>query len=181
MYKKYFDITYYKMAEIYKRLKLDGRNTNYKVSNLGNVWNTKKDFILKQGLRNRYKSVVLSVRKIKEKHSVHRLVAMVFLPNPENKDIVDHIDGVRINNNLTNLRWATQSENQMNAGLSRRNTSGVKGVSWCSRYSKWRVCIFVNGTNTFLGHYDNLDDARKRRIEKAQEYFGEFTHMIEKA
>lgn len=169
------------MAEIYKRLKINGRNTNYKVSTLGNVWNTKKDFILKQGLRNNYKSVVLSIRKIKEKYSVHRLVAIVFIPNPENKELVDHIDGNKINNNLTNLRWATPSENQMNARLSSRNTSGVKGVSWCNKYMKWRACICVDGLAIFLGNYDNIEDAKQRRIEKAHEVFGAFVHNIEKA
>lgn len=53
-------------------------------------------------------------------HLAHRLVAMAFIPNPKHKPVVDHIDGNRANNNVNNLRWATQAENCSNPNTQRR-------------------------------------------------------------
>jgi hypothetical protein len=47
-------------------------------------------------------------------HSIHRLLAITFIPNPDNKPLIDHIDRCRHNNNLSNLRWATWDENMNN-------------------------------------------------------------------
>lgn len=55
---------------------------------------------------------LVTVNKIK--YRVHRLVAEVFIPNPENKPEVDHIDKCPCHNSIDNLRWATHSENQRN-------------------------------------------------------------------
>ena len=56
-----------------------------------------------------------------KKRTVHRLVAEAFIPNPDNKPTVDHIDGNRTNNSISNLRWATYSEQN-----SRFKTHGVR-------------------------------------------------------
>ena len=77
---------------------------------------------------------------------VHRLVAHDFLENPDNKQLVDHIDGNRQNNQVTNLRYATISENNRNRLKSiKSTTSRYKGVYWSKENSKWRARIEVNG------------------------------------
>jgi hypothetical protein len=110
---------------------------------------------------------------------VHRLVAEAFIPNPENKSDVDHIDGNRQNNNVNNLRWCSHSENMMNTGLSKANTSGIKGVYYDKRIGMWRAQIMHNYKTHYLGCFNNIEDAAKARRDKAKQLFGEFINKVE--
>ena len=83
-------------------------------------------------------------------------------------DQIDHIDGNRENNAISNLRLASQSQNSQNTTLSKSNTSGIKGVSWYKRIGKWDVRIRANGKQKHLGYYDTLEEA-KSVIEKHRE------------
>jgi len=105
---------------------------------------------------------------------VHRLVAQTFIPNSENYPVVDHIDRDTTNNHVSNLRWATISENTLNSGMSNRNTSGFKCISFIKSRNKFQLCMIVNGKNTFIGYFDTVDDAAKRWNELAPEYYKEF-------
>lgn len=58
---------------------------------------------------------------------------------------VDHIDGVRVNNDIENLRLASVSENLQNQKRSSKNTTGIKGLSWSERNQYWRGSIQVHG------------------------------------
>ena len=59
---------------------------------------------------------------IKTQMLTHRVIAITFLQNPENKPVVDHVDGDKTNNHLTNLRWATFSENNLNINSRNKHT-----------------------------------------------------------
>lgn len=86
----------------------------YKVSNYGRVKSVKKQLVLKtSGSGNRYKTVALC-NGMRKTFRLHRLVAAAFIPNPENKPCIDHIDGDRANNHADNLRWVTAKENSNN-------------------------------------------------------------------
>lgn len=84
-----------------------------------------------------YNMVKLSINGKARGLLVHRLVAIAFVPNPQNKEQVNHIDGCKQNNNVNNLEWATQSENIIHAhkeGL--MSSNGIKRKVYCFQTSK---------------------------------------------
>lgn len=85
-----------------------------------------------------YSNVTLTVNYNQKNKKVHRLVAEEFIPNPENKKTINHIDGNKNNNNITNLEWATYSENHKHA-----YRTGLKNVS-----EKQREAARNTGRNT---------------------------------
>lgn len=79
-----------------------------------------KELIISQKLGGedkfwKYNQVVLQKELEREYASVHRLMAITFIPNPKNKPQVNHIDGIKTNNRLDNLEWSTISENGLHA------------------------------------------------------------------
>ena len=118
--------------------------------------------------------------KILKHHNIHRLVAMTFLPNIENKKYVDHIDNNRLNNTISNLRWCDLSENQHNRKLNKNSTSAIKGVYWHKEKNKWQAQIMINNKQIYLGCFTNLHNAKLARQLKAKELYGIYTNECEK-
>ena len=91
---------------------------------------------------------------------------------------IDHINGNKRDNRKTNLRIATKSGNNMNQGLRKDNTSGVKGVHWDSRKQKWISRIQANNKRILLGHFDNYSDAVQARMDGEKEYHKDYSYYV---
>lgn len=101
----------------------------YEVSNMGRVRSLKRSGqILKDSRQSHhYYTVNLTKGDYRTPYSVHRLVAIAFIPNPDNKPNVDHIDTDMRNNRVDNLRWVTQHENAMNPLTRKHNSESKRG------------------------------------------------------
>ena len=97
------------MKEIWEPVK--NFEDRYCVSNFGRVYSIKRETIMKLSMLNGYWRVVLYDGNKTKGYYVHRIVAEAFIPNPQNKPIINHIDENRANNKTSNLEWATFSEN----------------------------------------------------------------------
>lgn len=136
----------------------------YKISKDGKVYSCKTSRLLNQSIDSRgYYTVHLITDKDK-RCSVHRLVAITYLPNPKNLPTVDHIDRNKLNNNLTNLRWATMStQNQNRNWTEARQAAANKGGA---ALSKKIECRNKNNHNILIATYDSTCQA-------AREMFGD--------
>lgn len=106
-------------------------------------------------------------------YMAHRL-AWLYVHGFFPKDQLDHINGVRNDNRIVNLRECNVNENQRNRGKSPRNTSGYLGVSWSNRYNKWLVQVTFNGKCKHVGVYKNILDAAEAYKNFAKENYNGF-------
>ena len=94
---------------------LPGYRGSYWISKKGEIYSVRSKKMLSPYLRKGYETVELSLEGVKEKLCIHRKVAEIFVPNPQNKNIVNHLDGDKRNNYYLNLEWCTVSENTQHA------------------------------------------------------------------
>jgi len=109
-------------------------------------------------------------RKLYRAHHIAWLIVHGQWPYHE----LDHINRIRSDNRISNLRLATRAQNGRNLSLSCVNTSGILGVTFDKERNKWSAQIKVNGKNINLGRFINLADAAACREAAEQKYFGEF-------
>lgn len=104
------------------------------------------------------------------------LMSRFILKPPANLE-VDHKDGNRLNNQKSNLRLATSSQNKCNRGARKDNMSGYKGVSWHKQSGKWNARIKTKDIYKHLGLFKTKVDAAIAYNQAAIIYQGEFAHL----
>lgn len=104
--------------------------SNYLIYEDGKIWSKHYKKFLKDSNCRGYRTIKLvNDDGIRINTSVHRLVARCYVPNPENKNEVDHIDNDKSNNHASNLRWCTRLENMCNLKLEKNNSTGHLNIS----------------------------------------------------
>ena len=134
------------MEEIWKPI---DQFPKYNVSNLGNIKNIITNKPLKLNCKDGYCNISLVNDQIKKTFKVHRLVALAFIENPENKSDVNHKDKNKINNHVSNLEWMTQKEN---------NIHRCKDLIITTNKNK-PICRIDKNTDEILETYNSIEDA----------------------
>lgn len=166
-------------TEIYK----DVPDLPYEISNLGNL-RRKSDYPFKHKNKGYIKSYInnkgyVCVHCYKNskvyKFQIHRLLAILFIPNPDNLPEINHIDGNPKNNALRNLEWCTHQQNTqhawntglftnrfVNAGVKRKKaTSQYQGVSWSESRKRWCAYVGFKKRSYSAGRFKNEIEAAK--------------------
>jgi hypothetical protein len=150
---------------------IEDTNGYYLIGSDGTIKNRQKHlktYIINSG----YVAIKLTAGGDRKHRLVHRLVAQAFIPNPDEKKEVNHIDGNKLNNNVYNLEWVSSSENKRHAldnGLKIYNnpTKGLK-LSTASKYhnvgydkgrNKWRAAVRLDGKTYHQKRFNTEEEA----------------------
>lgn len=155
---------------------------DYEVSSIGNV-RSKERIVEKSGdgkgsgsvrycsvmktqaVFNGYRGVGLSKDKKLYRRFVHRLVGIAFIPNPDCLPEIDHIDRNRANNDVSNLRWVTRSQNLENRGQESNNALKQRYINYDIRKERYRVRFTRAGIVT-IKCFKTLEEALTFRRER---------------
>jgi hypothetical protein len=131
----------------------------YEVSNLGRVKGLKRGKILKCEItRDGYVRATLCKKNVENRFSVHRLVLQTFQPTEEELDC-DHVNFIKNDNRLVNLRWATSSQNTRFQNKREGCSSQHIGVYKTTRGKPWRAMCRIDGVKVHLGTFDTEEEA----------------------
>lgn len=112
---------------------------------------------------NKLQKGYLGVKIDGSHYKLHRL-AWLYVYGEFPTDQIDHINGIKDDNRIENLRAVNNSENQRNKRIQKNNNTGTHGVSWCSHRNKWRARVNKpDGTRVCLGRFSDIEKAIRAR------------------
>jgi hypothetical protein len=123
------------------------------------------------GYENEYGYIKISINY--KSYLAHRL-AWIYVYGTINKECIDHINGIKSDNRLCNLREASRQENNFNRKQSLKSFSGYKGVTWHKRDKQWRAQCTFNKKTIQIGCFDNAEKASEAYQNFVKELHGNF-------
>jgi hypothetical protein len=158
--------------EIWKSV--EGYEGIYEVSNMGRARSLPKKWVCGNNNNNFYHdgkilktspnsegyiNIFLYKNGKRKTYKLHRIVAIAFIDNPNKYPLVDHINGIRHDNYIDNLRWCTNRQNSSFDNRNIKKTSKYAGVSIHLPTNKWRARIVINKKEIHLGLFNSQEDA----------------------
>lgn len=134
--------------------------------------------IANKNIGYRHYSGYLHVEIFGKHYSLHRL-AWFYVHGEWPKDMLDHINNIRDDNRISNLREVNVQQNSMNRSPNKKGASKYKGVTWHGRTNTWRARISLNNKRISLGLFKTEEDAYAAYKEAALQYHGEFANTGE--
>lgn len=158
---------------MWKKYFYNNKETEYSISDSGDVRKDTNNYILSQSTQQNYKFVTLLIEGKQKRMRVHRLVAETYIENPDNKPYVNHINGQRDDNNVENLEWVTPSENTQHAVATGLMNNGRKRAVIQYNLDGIKMMVFESATEAARqtgGSQSKICDCCKRHRETANDY-----------